>query len=78
MFRNREIRQFAIVFLSIALISIIVGFNINKAALILVSASSVLFGTAFFVFTRARYKSISQISAQIDKVLHNKEYLYIG
>ena len=58
MFRNREIRQFAIVFLSIALISIIVGFNINKAALILVSASSVLFGTAFFVFTRARYKSI--------------------
>lgn len=78
MFRNREIRQFSIVFLSIALISIIVGFNINKAALILVSASSVLFGTAFFVFTRARYKSISQISAQIDKVLHNKEYLYIG
>ena len=78
MFRNREIRQFSIVFLSIALISIIVGFNINKAALILVSASSVLFGTAFFVFTRARYKSISQISAQIDKVLHNKEYMYIG
>lgn len=78
MFRNREIRRFSIVFLSIALISIIVGFNINKAALILVSASSVLFGTAFFVFTRARYKSISQISAQIDKVLHNKEYLYIG
>lgn len=78
MFRNREIRQFAIVFLSIALISIIVGFNINKAALILVSASSVLFGTAFFMFTRARYKSISQISAQIDKVLHNEEYLYIG
>ena len=78
MFRNREIRQFAIVFLSIALISIIVGFNINKAALILVSASSVLFGTAFFMFTRARYKSISQISAEIDKVLHNKEYLYIG
>ncbi len=78
MFRNREIRQFSIVFLSIALISIIVGFNINKAALILVSTSSVLFGTAFFMFTRARYKSISQISAQIDKVLHNKEYLYIG
>lgn len=40
--------------------------------------SSAVFGTQFFLFTRARYKSIAQISDQIDLVLHNADQLFIG
>lgn len=65
-------------FAVIAAASIIVGFAINGLAGILAIASATAFGTIFFVFTKARYKSISKISEQIDLVLHNANHLYIG
>ena len=40
--------------------------------------SAVLFGTAFFLFTKARYKSLVHISEQIDLVLHNADHIYIS
>lgn len=78
MFRNREIRQFAAVFAVITAVTVIVGFALQPMAGILVLASSAAFGGAFFVFTKARYKSIAQISDQIDLVLHNVDHLYIN
>lgn len=78
MFRNREIRKFAILFSLIALVTITLGFVINILAGILAIASATAFGTVFFVFTKARYKSIAQISDQIDLVLHNADHLYIA
>ncbi len=78
MLRNREFRQFAILFSLIALIVVILGFVINTAAGILAIASAAAFGTAFFVFTKARYKNIARISDQIDLVLHNADHLYIA
>ncbi|MGN9164543.1 sensor histidine kinase [Tissierellaceae bacterium HCP3S3_D8] len=78
MFRNREIRQLAILFSLIAAATVTLGFAINTAAGILAIASATAFGTVFFVFTKARYKSIAQISNQIDLVLHNADHLYIG
>ena len=78
MLRNREFRQFAILFFVITAISIVLGFVINTAAGILAIATAAAFGTAFFVYTKARYKSIAQISNQIDLVLHNADHLYIG
>lgn len=78
MLRNREVRQFAILFAAIAVAAIIIGFAINAAAGILALASAAAFGTAFFAFTKARYKSIARISHQIDLVLHNADHLYIG
>lgn len=78
MLRNRELRQFAILFSLIAVAIVTLGFVINTAAGILAIASAAAFGTAFFVFTKARYKSIAQISDQIDLVLHNADHLYIG
>ena len=77
MLRNKEFRQFAILFFLIAAAAVILGFRINAAAGILVTFSAAAFWTAFFVFTKARYKSISQISDQIDIVLHNADHLYI-
>ena len=78
MLRNREFRQFLILFSLMAATAVTLGFAINTAAGILATASVVAFGTAFFAFTKARYKSISQISDQIDLVLHNADHLYIG
>lgn len=78
MFRNREFRQFSIIFSFMAATTVILGFLINTAAGLLAASSAAAFGTAFFAFTRARYKNIAQISAQIDLILHNADHLYIG
>ncbi|MEK5234744.1 HAMP domain-containing sensor histidine kinase [Paenibacillus sp. FSL L8-0470] len=78
MLRNREFRQLVIWFSLIAAATVTLGFAINTAAGILAIASAAAFGTAFFVFTKARYTSIAQISDQIDLVLHNADHLYIG
>ncbi len=78
MLRNREFRQFAILFSLMTATAVVLGFAINAAAGILAAGSAAAFGTAFFAFTKARYKSIARISNQIDLVLHNADHLYIG
>lgn len=78
MLRNREFRQFAILFSFMAAAAVMLGFAINTAAGILATSSAAAFGTAFFVFTKARYNSIARISNQIDLVLHHADHLYIG
>jgi signal transduction histidine kinase len=78
MLRNREFRQFAILFSLIAAAAVTLGFAINTAAGILAIASAAALGTAFFAFTKALHKSIAQISDQINLVLHNADHLYIG
>ncbi len=78
MLRNREFRQFAILFSIIAIISVILGFTINVTAGIVTVVSAAAFGISFFVYTKARYRSIARISDQIDLVLHNAERIYIN
>lgn len=78
MFRNREIRQFAVVFTAITVTAAAAGFAIQPVAGILVLASAAALGTVFLVFTKARYKSIAKLSEQIDLVLHNSDHLFIG
>ena len=78
MLRNREIRQFSFWFLLITVVAVTLGFIINSAAGILAMAFSVAFGVVFWAFTKARYKSVAQISDQIDRVLHHADELFIG
>lgn len=78
MLRNKEIRRFAVFFVVIAAFFVVLGFRAGMAAGILSCASAAAFGTAFWIFTKARYKSIAQISNQIDQVLHHDDHLYIG
>lgn len=78
MFRNKEIRVFALLFSLVAGLSALTGFAIHLWAGILSIVSGVLFGLLFYVFTKARYKSIAEISEQIDLVLHNADHLYIN
>lgn len=77
MLRNKEVRQFVILFCLIAAILIPIGFTIDLAAGVLVISAVILFGSMFFAFTQARYKSIAQLSEQIDLVLHDAEHLDI-
>lgn len=78
MFRNREIRQFAVLFLVMTLVIFIAGVMIAPAAGMLVLVSAVVYGIAFFLFTRTRYERIAHISEQIDRVLHNADRIDIG
>lgn len=78
MLRNREFQKFSILFSLMAAAAVIIGFAINTAAGILIIVSVAAFGTSFFAFTKARYKSIAQISDQIDIVLHNADHMYIA
>lgn len=78
MLRNREFQQLVILLSIIAAVAVTLGLVINTSAGILILAFAAAFGTVFFIFTRARYKSIAQISEQIDLVLHNADHLYIG
>lgn len=78
MFRNREIRQFALIFSAISAVSVLAGLIIGPAAALGSVFFVVAYGAAFFVFTKARYRRIMQISDQIDQVLHSEDHLYIG
>ncbi|RGZ00876.1 HAMP domain-containing sensor histidine kinase [Clostridium sp. AM58-1XD] len=78
MLRNKEFRQFAVLFVLIAAATAAFGFTINTAAGILAVVSAAAFGTAFIVFTKARYNRIAKISEEIDLVLHNADHFYIN
>lgn len=78
MFRNKELQLFAAVFTVITISITAAGFAIQQATGILALVASAAFGTAFLMFTKARYKRIAQLSDQIDLVLHNADHLLIG
>lgn len=78
MFRNREIRRFAILFVAITIAFFVAGTVVAPAAGVLVLICAAVYGTTFFLFTRTRYERIAQISEQIDRVLHNADHMDIS
>lgn len=78
MLRNKEIKRFFIWFLGITTIAAIIGFSINAKAGILILFYAASMGILHFLFIKARYQSIAHLSEQIDRVLHNADYLYIN
>ena len=78
MFRNREIRRLAVWFAGVTIVCSGAGFALQPGAGLLLLAAAAAYGAAFFLFTRARYRSIAKISEQIDQVLHDGDCLYIG
>lgn len=77
MFRNREIRQFTAWFLTIAGVSAVLGFAVDKKAGWLCVGAAAAFGVLCFAFTKARYEKLARLSEQIDLVLHKADCLYI-
>lgn len=78
MFRNREFQRLAILFVAVAAAAVGIGFALNAAAGILVAAFAAIAGVAFFVYTKARYRSIAKLSEQIDIVLHGADRLKVA
>lgn len=77
MLRNREIRQFAGLFLVITMMTAAAGiFLAGPAAGALILILAACYGAAFFRFTRKRYRRIARMSEQIDLVLHDQDRLY--
>lgn len=76
-FRNQEIRKSLgfYLFLSVAISTS--GFLISVASGILALCACLVFATAHFGTTYARYLDISKLSGEIDAVLHNKAALEI-
>ncbi len=77
MLRNREVRQLSLWLALITVVAAGLGFANNTAAGIFALVLAAAFCVIFFIFTRARYRSIAQISEQINLVLHNEDHLYI-
>lgn len=78
MLRNKEIKRFFIWFLGITAIAATIGFSIDAKAGILILLFSASMAILFFLFTKARYRNIARLSEQIDRVLHNADYLSIN
>jgi signal transduction histidine kinase len=49
----------------------------GKPAGVFAALSAAIFGVAFLIFTKARYRNIARISGQIDLVLHNADHLAV-
>ena len=77
MFRNKEFQQLSAFFCLITTITVLLGFQINTMAGILIFASSAIWFLTFSIYTKNRYQRIADISEQIDQILHNAEHLYI-
>ena len=78
MFRNREVRLFAVLFALATAAGAAAGFAIHPAAGTVILIFAAALGTVFFVFTRNRYRRLAQLADQIDLVLHNEERLFTG
>lgn len=78
MFRNKEIQKLSVLFIIITVVLTGAGLAIHPAAAVFTLISAAVFGAAFFIFTRSRYKSIEKISEQIDLILHNADRIYVS
>jgi hypothetical protein len=73
MLRNKEFARFAVLYSVLTVFFAAAAFIVNPLAGLIAAIFCVVSGTAFFLFTRARYKNIARISKQIDLVLHDDE-----
>ena len=64
--------------LGVTVLAGIVGFSISKSAGILILIVSIIYGVAFWQFSKVRYARIAKLSEEIDQVLHNEEALIIN
>lgn len=76
-FRNKEIKFFAFILMIISVAAVTAGFMISFITGVFSAIICAVLCSAFFIFTRKRYKKISQLSEQIDTILHGNDNLNI-
>lgn len=72
LFRNKEIRWFLFLYLLLTIIASVAAAFIHVLAVVLVDTVCVTSILLFLVFTGKRYQAISNLSSQIDSILHGK------
>ena len=72
LFRNKEIKVFLLFYLIFAIVASVVASLINVRTLVLVAAVCVMSSLFFILFTKKRYQDISNLSNQVDSILHGE------
>lgn len=72
LFRNKEIKQLLFIYLLFTIAAAAVASIINVWAVILAVIICVISALLFILFTRKRYQAISDLSAQVDRILHGE------
>ena len=72
LFRNKEIKMFLFIYLLFTIAAAAAASIINVWAVILAVVICVISALLFILFTRKRYQSISDLSAQVDHILHGE------
>lgn len=70
--RNKEVRQFLLLYLIVSVIATIAAALMSISAVILVLAICVVSLLLFLLFTWKRYRAISNLSSQVDRILHGE------
>lgn len=70
--RNKEIKQFLLLYLIVTVIATAAAALISISAVILVLAICVVSFLLFMLFTGKRYRTISNLSSQVDSILHGE------
>ncbi len=78
MLRNRDFRRFGVCLVVLVAIFTALGAQIAPTAGALILVASAAFGAVFFLFTKARYDRIAQLTEEIDQVLHNADHLLVS
>lgn len=73
--RNPEINRLVVMMSCVTIPAVIVAFVIRIAAGIWVTAVCIAFWLVIFLFMRVRYRAISKLSLELDRVLHNSLHL---
>ncbi|MBR2422480.1 MAG: HAMP domain-containing histidine kinase [Oscillospiraceae bacterium] len=70
--RNKEVKQFLLLYVIVAAIATAIASFISLSAVVLVLAICVVSFLLFMLFTWKRYRAISNLSSQVDSVLHGE------
>ena len=71
-FRNKEIKLFLFIYLLLTIAASVAASFINVWAVLLAVVICTMSILLFFLFTRKRYQAISDLSSQIDCILHGE------
>lgn len=71
-FRNKEVKLFLFLYLIFTVVASVVAAFINVWAVVLVVVICVISFLLFMFFTKKRYQAISNLSSQVDSILHGE------
>ena len=70
--RNKEVKQFLLLYLIVTAIATVIAAFISLSAVVLVWAICTVSLLLFLLFTWKRYRAISNLSNQVDSILHGE------